>query len=73
MCKRCKPAVAETSTFVQIDTSTSVVNKYPSGSVYGQTVTLTATVSATDTAAGTPSGTVQFQIDGTDVGDPVRW
>ena len=30
--------------------------------------TLTATVSTTDTAAGTPSGTVQFQIDGTDVG-----
>jgi autotransporter-associated beta strand protein len=41
-----------------------------SGSVYGQVLTLTATVSSAYTAAGSPSGTVQFQIDGTDVGDP---
>jgi hypothetical protein len=39
-------------------------------SVYGQPVTFTATVTATAPGAGTPTGTVQFRIDGTDVGSP---
>ena len=65
-----KAAVAEASTLVQIATTTSLGNKYPSGAVYGQAVTLTATVSSTDPAVGTPGGTVQFQIDGANVGAP---
>ena len=41
---------------------------HPSGSTYGQTVQFTATVSS---ASGTPTGSIQFEIDGTDVGTPV--
>jgi streptogramin lyase len=37
-------------------------------SVYGQPVTFTATVSA---ASGTPTGSVQFQVDGNNLGGPV--
>ena len=56
---------ADRFTYVVVTTTTSVG---PIASVYGQALTLTATVSSVDPAAGTPSGTVQFQIDGTDVG-----
>ena len=56
---------ADRFTYVVFTTTTSVGTN---ASVYGQALTLTATVSSTDTAAGAPSGTVQFQIDGTDIG-----
>ena len=38
-------------------------------SVFGQVVSFTATVTAT--AADLPSGTVQFQVDGSNFGNPV--
>jgi autotransporter-associated beta strand protein len=66
-----KAASAESSTLVQIATTTSVSSNYPSGSVYGQTILLTATVTPIDAAAGPPSGAVQFQIDGADVGGAI--
>jgi hypothetical protein len=39
-------------------------------SVFGQAVQFTATVTATAPGAGTPTGTVQFRIDGSNVGSP---
>ncbi len=40
-------------------------------SVFGQSVTLTVTVAPAPPGAGSPTGTVQFVIDGANVGDPV--
>lgn len=40
-------------------------------STYGQLISFSATVSANDASAGTPQGTVQFSLDGTNIGDPV--
>ena len=48
-------------------TTTSVASDFGSGSIYGQTITLSATVAA---VSGTPSGTVQFFADGSDLGSP---
>ena len=38
---------------------------------YGQTLTFTAKVAPTVGPAATPTGTVQFQLEGTDIGSPV--
>ncbi|HLJ94566.1 MAG TPA: Ig-like domain-containing protein [Gemmataceae bacterium] len=51
--------------------SSTAVSSAMSPSVTGQSVTLTATISVTAPGAGTPTGTVQFQIDGANVGSPV--
>jgi uncharacterized membrane protein len=51
-------------------THTAVASDHPAGSTYGQSVSFTATVSA-DAGNDTPTGSVQFQIDGTNVGSPV--
>src|SRR5207253_4563839 len=56
--------VYKTSTTVALSSS---VNP----SVWGQTVTFTAVIYVTAPGAGTPSGTVQFQIDGSNAGNPV--
>ena len=40
-------------------------------SSFGQSVTFTATVSATAPGTGTPTGTIQFKVDGTNLGTPV--
>jgi hypothetical protein len=40
-------------------------------SVFGQAVAFTASVSVVTPGAGTPTGTIQFKIDGTDLGTPV--
>ena len=48
-------------------TTTNVASNFSSGSMYGQTITLSATVAA---VSGTPSGTVQFFADGSDLGSP---
>src|SRR5579871_2640926 len=41
-------------------------------SIVGQNVTFTATISASISQASTPTGTVQFQIDGSNAGNPVN-
>ncbi len=56
---------------VSQDTTTTTLSSSANASVYGQTVTITATVSAVAPGAGTPTGTVQFQVDGTNLGSPV--
>jgi len=66
-----KTAAAEASTLVQPATMTTVSSNYPTGSVYGEAVTLNVTVSSNDPAVGTPSGTVQFQIGGVDLGGAI--
>jgi hypothetical protein len=48
--------------------TTTVLTSDINPSTFGQNVTFTATVSA---ATGTPTGTVQFSVDGTNVGAPV--
>jgi CSLREA domain-containing protein/uncharacterized repeat protein (TIGR01451 family) len=40
-------------------------------STFGQPVTFTATVTAAAPASGTPTGTVQFKVDGANLGAPV--
>lgn len=52
-----------------VATSTSLSSS-ANPSTYGQLVTFTATVAAADET--TPTGTVQFFVDGADVGDPVE-
>ena len=59
------------ATFIQVvnqAASTTVVTSNRNPSVFGQTVTFTARV--TPLAA---TGTVQFRLDGADVGGPVTW
>ncbi len=64
------PATAQATTTVQAVVTTAVSTNHPQGSVYGQTVAFTATVGA-GPASGTPTGSVQFQVDGANVGSPV--
>ena len=54
-------------TVAKAATTTSVVSS-ANPAVASQSVTFTATVSS---AAGTPAGTVQFKVDGTNLGSPV--
>jgi Bacterial Ig-like domain (group 3) len=61
------PQVQQTFAIGVVPTTTTVATT-PSSSVFGQTVTATATVTAT---SGTPAGSVQFAVDGTDLGAPV--
>ncbi len=65
------PPTAATSTSVVGTTTPS--NSSPNTAVYGQTVTFTATVSVagSQSAINAPSGTVQFSVDGTNLGGPV--
>jgi large repetitive protein len=49
-------------------TTTVVSSKAPT--VFGESVTFTATVAVVAPGAGTPGGTVQWKIDGTNVGSP---
>jgi hypothetical protein len=52
--------------------ATSPASSSENTSIYGQAVTFTATVTTPpDTAIAAPSGTVQFSVDGTDLGGPV--
>jgi hypothetical protein len=55
----------------QTTVTATTVSSSADPSVFGQMVTLTATVSVQSPSAGTPTGTVQFQIDGSNVGSPV--
>jgi autotransporter-associated beta strand protein len=51
--------------------TTTAVTASANPAVFGQPVTFTATVAAVSPGAGVPGGTVQFQVDGTNVGSPV--
>ncbi|MFT3745268.1 MAG: MBG domain-containing protein [Pyrinomonadaceae bacterium] len=52
------------------DSATAVATS-PNPSDSGQTVTLTATVTAVLPGVGTPAGTIQFSVDGVNLGSPV--
>src|SRR5207245_1508717 len=52
--------------------TSSALTSSTNASVFGQAATFTATISITAPGAGTPSGTVQFLIDGGNVGSPVN-
>jgi autotransporter-associated beta strand protein len=66
-----KTAVADTSTLIQAASTVAVSSNYASGAVYGQSIMFTANVTSNDPAAGTPSGTVQFAINGTNLGSAI--
>lgn len=51
--------------------TTTHISSSVNPSTYGQLITFTADVSAVDSSAGTPQGTVQFSLDGTNIGEPV--
>ena len=50
--------------------TTTILASSANPSILGQAVTYTATVTADAPSTGTPSGTVQFQVDGSDYGNP---
>lgn len=51
--------------------TTTTVNTAPNPSKFGESVTLTATVTASSPSSAIPAGSVQFSIDGTNMGSPV--
>jgi len=51
--------------------STTTLASSANPSIVGQPVTFTATVTAVAPIVGTPTGTVQFKVDGTNLGAPV--
>jgi hypothetical protein len=53
------------------DATTTAVTSSADPSLLNQAVTFTATVSPVAPGAGQPTGTVQFQVDGANVGSPV--
>jgi hypothetical protein len=59
-----------TQTVNRADTSTQVVSS-ANPSVVGSSVTFTAHVTVNAPGAGTPTGTIQFQMDGSDLGPRV--
>ncbi|HLJ95832.1 MAG TPA: Ig-like domain repeat protein [Gemmataceae bacterium] len=63
-------AASLTQTISQ-DTTTTGLSASTNSPMSGQTVTFTATISVQGPGAGTPTGSVQFQIDGANVGSPV--
>jgi Bacterial Ig-like domain (group 3) len=56
---------------VDAASSSTTVTSSTNPSVFGQGVTFTATVSAQSPGAGTPTGSVQFEVDGVDLGTPI--
>ena len=61
---------AQAETVNVAGTSTSAQSSEPIATV-GDTVTLTALVAATSPGSGIPTGTVQFKVDGVNLGSPV--
>src|SRR5262249_37769456 len=53
------------------DTTTTTVTSSAPLSVSGQMVTFTATITVQSPGTSTPSGVVQFQVDGSNAGNPV--
>jgi hypothetical protein len=62
--------VTLTTIGVPFHQTTTTVTASANSPLLGDTVTLTATVTS-DPGAGAPIGTVQFQVNGTNLGDPV--
>jgi hypothetical protein len=50
--------------------TSTAVDSSSNPSVHGQNVTFTATVTTNAPGSGTPNGTVQFKVDGADLGGP---
>jgi hypothetical protein len=63
-------SAALTQTVNQARTATAVSSSV-NGNVFGQAVTFTANVNPESPGGGTPSGTIQFQVDGVNVAEPV--
>jgi hypothetical protein len=63
-------ASALTQTVGKASTSTAM-SASGNPSVFGQSIAFTATVSVTAPGSGMPTGTVQFMVDGTNLGSPV--
>jgi hypothetical protein len=61
------PRVQQTISVVTVSTGVSVTTT-PASTVFGQGATATATVTA---SSGTPAGSVQFAVDGNDLGGPI--
>ena len=59
-----------TQTVNEADTTTTLT-AFPNPSVVGQIVTFNATVSAVPPGSGTPTGSVQFKVDGINMGNAV--
>ncbi|HLJ93885.1 MAG TPA: Ig-like domain repeat protein, partial [Gemmataceae bacterium] len=57
---------------VQTGATTTVLSSSANPSLFGQSVTFTATISPQTPSTGTPTGSVQFQIDGNNIGSPVE-
>jgi hypothetical protein len=55
---------------VRANTTTAVTSAL-NPSVFGQSVTFTATVTPAPPASGTPTGTIQFRVNGVNLGSPV--
>ncbi|HEY1653453.1 MAG TPA: Ig-like domain-containing protein [Acidimicrobiales bacterium] len=62
---------AVTTQTVQEDATSAALQVSPNPAGFGQPLTFTANLSALAPGAGTPSGTVQFLVDGQDLGIPV--
>jgi N-acetylneuraminic acid mutarotase len=57
---------------LQKSATTTTVRSSANASVFRQSITFTATVRLQGPGSGSPTGAVQFQIDGTDAGNPVN-
>ncbi len=62
---------AVTTQTVQEDTTSAALVVSSNPATFGQPLTFTANLSAAAPGAGTPGGTVQFLVDGQDLGTPV--
>ena len=61
---------ALTETVTQANTMTAIAGSVTSP-VYGQSVTFSASVGAVAPGSGMPTGTIQFEVDGSNLGTPV--
>ena len=73
---RVVPSITGGTTVIGTSPSTTTVTSSANPSIVGRSVTFTATVAPSSFGFffgfGTPTGTVQFQIDNSNVGDPVN-
>jgi large repetitive protein len=65
------PSTGITQTVNKRDTTPTVFTSI-NPSVYGQSTTISTTVLAVPPGAGTPTGSVQFKVDGNNLGSPIN-